>query len=501
MPRPVTITLAALLRARVLPDATDGLAELVMRAECGARLIGALALAATAPELPPAMAARVLERIKRSHLGTWGPITRGCIEQLRTGHPLASWRSLLSPDPVRQRRGLDRWLTDYETALRHAGRRPPPSVTGELRARLAAFLTAQCTQLVEAGPDVLLGGGDEHTVMRFGSEERATAPFLQLAGHALWLWDSPPKRGWRWLAYPLTGPGSTKSPGGAPEARTLASPEPPVGALLELHRRGSLDPVATFLGRETAADPPPDDAGLPVVVVDEVGLAERAEALVESWRSPCRAVLLIGVDGDEVALDQIQTIVGLGTASARSVLESWRRHHPALEAPVVGVVGQPRRVQSLVDARRALHGVASLVVITTSEHAFGHWSAAERRPLRVVRDGTPDRRPLAVSARLREGIDAAQAWIQGAVETFRLDEPDALDDLVALVRGADLLERARFRAYWEIGLVEIDRDGAARLSHPGWSALAAALAGMPCPETEREAWEAGRRMVAERAGA
>lgn len=488
MTRPFTTLLADM----VAPHAADELATLIGRAELGARLVGAIALTAAARSLSPPTAAGMLGRLDRSHLGRWGPITRISIEQLPAGAPLASWRALLSRDPVRDERGLDRWVTDYETALRHAGRPPPASLLALVRDQITAFLTAMCERLAAEVTDLAVDGQGEETVARAAQRQWPTSPFLELDGAAVRLWDSPPDGAWAWLRYRLANPWE-------PPEMVPPVPAPPArGALLELRTRAAAEPVSGLVGAAEGIPPPAVDDAVAVVAVDDVDLLERADALVERWRGPRRPVLMIGVDGDEVPLERLQVRVTAGDRSARQALAEWRGRHPELETIVVAMVGRPRRVELVDDARRALHGIARVVVITASEHVFGQWSPLQRQRLRIVRDVAADGRPLAVRARLQVARPVEAAWIEAATEVFALDRPESIGDLIALAHGADLLERRGLLALWERGLIAITRDGAARLAHPGWSALACGLAGVSGPPHQDEAWAAGRRLAAER---
>lgn len=485
----VTWSLSALLAAGVRPRPGDELATLIARAEQGSRIAGAIALAAAWRELSPAAAARAIAGLERSLLSTWGRITRDAIQHLPPGHALSSWRAWLSPDPVRGARGLDRWVTDYETSLRHAGRASPRSMTGALCAQLAGFLDVMCERLA-APEDLVIEALGPATVVRCGDEAWPTSPFLEIDAGVLSLWDTSSGGSWHWLAYVLRGSGLRPEPRSRPRAQAA-------GIHPELARRAADAPLRGLLAATDGLAPPVFDDRLAVLLVPEIEPVERVELLAERWRGRHRAVLTVPIEPDDDPLDQIAARVVVKAESAHAALMAWRERDAELEV-VVAVAGRPRSVAPMVAAWRALRGAARLVIVTETAHAHGLWSLNERRELRFVHDEVTDPHPLAVSARLAAGMSAGAAWQEAALATFALDHPDAFDDLVALARGADLLERPNLQALWSRGLIAITGDGAAHLAHPGWSALAAGLAGLAMGSHDRAAWQAGWDLAAER---
>lgn len=493
------MTLEHVLQSRVRPQPLDELSVLILRAECGARLVGALTLAAAASRLPPPIAARCLASLHKGRvtLGTWGPIARAALHCMGSADPLAPWRALLSTGV---HRGIDRWVTDYESSLRHSGRVPPRAATVELRDGLASFLAATCDRMASSVGELSLAGFEGATEVVLRDRQIPCAPYLQRTAAAMQLWDSSSKEEgsvrWHWLDYGLlpAAPVEPTSRSGAEMA--------PSGVQLALQQTSTRDALSMFLGDTLSHEQAPDGSELVVFATHRHDPFEAAEILVDRWRGRSRPVIIVPIEGAVPALERLADVLSSGRSEPRDVFARWLSERPDLERPVVVYVGLPSDLAVLDRVRRALGDLAVIVLVTTADQIHRRWSIVDRRVARLAEFDDPQASlPLAVEARVREQVTPDRAWELAALDVFDAGDEDARALLVRIADGrGELLDSARCVTWWSDGHLSVAADGALRFAHGGWSALVAGILGQARPSAHEAAWEAGRRLAARSRG-
>lgn len=489
------MNLTDLLDAYVLPAEGEDILGTCHRADVGARLVGGLVVAAVAALPPPGPPALLSKWLKRPSTGAWAQATRLALSFLdRRAHPLGPWAGLRQHEGADER-AIDRWLTEYETSLRHSGRVPLPSQVAGLHRALSDGLRRLCARLVDGCVSPLaLAGTGRATRMVVGAVAVPTAPFVELAGDELWLWDGQAgnKEGCSWNAVRVVA--------GRLAIRRVedrATPWRTIGAAAALADQPRAEPLAPFAAKTVADVPRPDLDGRPTAYLVTSGDAfAAAEALASSWRTPARPVVVLGGGTGDDLDDRLAEMLFDDKGSPADALAQWSRgpgHEPAILL-VAGAALDPRAVAIFAEP---LAAVATIVVVTPA-HTFDHrWSPKTREGFRVRRDQSQADAPEAVEARLRCGLDAVAAWSEGARDVFGIVDAASLRRCVDAMQGRlGLLEAEDCMSWWIGGAVAVAPDGQLRPGHAGWDALLAGLLGGPAPADHAAAWQAGRALAA-----
>ena len=504
------IPLHTILDEHVAPRGVDDILNTCHRAINGARLIGGLSVAAAAEEgLAVGVAATLLRWLRRPQTGLWGRATRQALLLLDGDHPLAEWKASLPTNPLAQERALDRWVTDYESSLRHSGRRPPPGCAARVHEELCDGISRLCRQLAE-GPPLHLDGSGHETVAVHYKGRFTIAPLVELVDDELWLWDgkSGSKSGMQWIRLHPTEAALTG------EDRQADHRE--VGVTARLHDAAGGDPLETYLDPARSSSPLGLEEGLTVMLTrhapDEV-----AEDLAREWKSDRRPVVVLPYIEDGLASDTSAELLlrrlGLLVSEAANVspgsaFRRWRAQRAGLEPTVVLLAGRRVMPPGLELVQERL-GATARVVAVVNGHVFKHQWPSRDRVKHAVGDAdaivstacssaapeAPDL-PAEVEARLRAGAGLQEAWEEAATETFDLVDVEHLRRLLDILDGkVGLLEDDDALRMWQEGLLEVAPVGSVDLCHAGWRALVAGARGEAAPAGHDEAWRAGAALA------
>lgn len=455
----------------------DSLNETIRRAENGIRMVGA-AVVSTAATLQPAPgpAALMLRLLKRPLAGSWARATRVGLYLLAAAHhPLAVWAGLRESSFDGRGRPIDRWLTEYETSLRHGGRNPPALAEQGLRETLAADVVVLCQRLCEhPGVELPIEGSGEETRLNGAP----CAPFLTAADRGLLLWDGVAgRRGGRWI-----------------DAETDESIERretnwEVGAAALLRELGGDDPFAPFLGEgDTAAET--TSGQLTVFTTPGGDPLELAEHLAARRRSRSRPVIVVPLIDSDAPLSALRLMVGddprLSNAGALQRLKDWNG-----KRPLVLFAGAAVDAPTALALEEALAATAALGVVTR-QHVLARWPPEVRRRFALVGDdGRLANVPEPVRAQLAANRPPDLAWAYSAMAHFDVADRPSMERFLRLRSGLlDPLQDDVVREWWERGDLLVGADGRVSLADRGWAALAEGLAGVRSAEAS-DAWRGG----------
>lgn len=479
--------LSELLRDCAAPRPGDATLEMLRRAEMGVRLVAATcaAVLADSREPPAGVATAARQWLERTGMFGLGRTTQVVLKHLEnTDAPIAGWAALLHGRvDARSCRPVDRWLTDYESTLRHAGRNPPRDTMDKLDAAFRRQLGELLRRLDELiGDDVTIAGEGEETVVA----GLPSWPLLCRTGANISVWDRRQgKRRGRWL-----------------DLRTRDSWFAPIdpgalGVLTALERvsRGAV--LAAFCGTVERANID-DKRQARVFIADEVSLVVAMDELVNRYRAVERPVVAAFIDDSTSLVDALSDAVTPGEPHRlREAVASW--HDETGQMPVFIVASDALDAGELRSFYDSVAGGVHLWGITRS-YTVRRWDPESRRAVsteRYDRD-LPPGEPPAVAARLHAGVDELDAWVQGAKEHFGLTDTDKLRRMLTTLSGETSLIGAAEEGmlWWQRGDVSILADGRPKLVHPGWRELVAGLRGEEPNGDRTIAWEAGARLAA-----
>jgi hypothetical protein len=466
------VLLSDILAEHVEPRSGDGLPTLLLRADQGARITGALVAAATAhgPEAPR-LAGSILSLMERTVTGLWMYNTRLCmLERAVSGGAASAWAGLTAAHLGVGERCLDRWLTGYEVSLRHGGFSPPREVAERHRHDLAEGLGRLCQELV-ARDDAKLEGE--------GADTRAwgqpCAPFLELVGGQVHLWERRNRQHATWRVLP----------GGT--IRAAARERAEVGAWRHLMSMVPGEPLQALTGEGSGVLPP----GHQVIVRPVAGeLLLAAQRLARELRRPDRPALVAPLAPGESDLGAVVgQVVPVGRDPVAG-LRGWSGARPVL------IVFGPADGDALVRLGEQARGVCRLVAVVPA-WAPERWRPLSRRELRVEAEAGDDGMPSTVRAVV--ATDDVARWAIAAVSELGLGTEEGRSALHSLssAMACPLTEpRGLVWRWWSDGHLAADAAGRLAFRHPGWRALAAGMLNGPCPEGDEAPWAAGRRLHA-----
>jgi hypothetical protein len=457
--------LSGYLEEWVVPSDGDGLFELLLKADLGARIIGALALvAATHRERGDRLAiARRIKWVDTATTGTWMYLTRACLLadglSRRPELPSARWRPLLARMSGAPERPIDAWLTPFEVSLRHSHRLPDKP-----QAAMCARMRAELRGLCEA----ILATGDDPEITGEGADSRAwdlpCVPFLAVEGSGLLLWENRRNTA-RWR----------RVPGGHIVEDVLD----PFGGARSVYGSLCSDPLVAATGEDEM--PPPRLRVIPV----EGDPSEIAEDLASTWRVRHRPVVVVHATlGDDLG-SRLDDVLGCesgakepeGTASVRA-LGAWQGLRPTV---VFAGRLEPAHLLQIAQMASPKADLVAVVPARLTEQ----WSPLHTR--QAVLDPVYDGAALPPAVAEHAGRPEGDQWLLGAMAAFDLKDAGDLAFVERLLAGTvDVLagdeDGVRARAWWERGDLRIDGAGRPSLRHPGWRALAAGLLGHGCPD-------------------
>lgn len=492
-PAGVGLGLTTLLDAVVRPEPDAPVLPTIVRVQLGAQLLGALLLAAAAPDLTDGQVAVAWRILQRPRSGSWNQLIRLVLPVLRrVGHPLGAWSTLLRPLPGR--RQIDRWLSDYESSLRHHGRLPPSRSLAELVLRLRTEVGRLCDDLGALVPPVRICGNGGETFATCAGQTWRLAPYVKRDGPRFLVWSGElGKLGAHWLCMTEAVNGWHASC--VVEERSADWQRYSVAALL-LPRRGE-DPLFAYLGLGASLSRPvfPPLAIAAVTAVDVVGAAE---ALAAEWRDNVRPVIVIEVDGLTDPATALCNQVGLTADAPGRWLEQWATSRAA--EVVVVFAGANMSSEQVLAAENefclsAVPGDAPMikvVICTPAWHVSRAWPMSLRRRIAVldVPRGGDDPEPVAV--RRAMGNAAESAWRDGGREVLRLFDPPDLIHLEGLFGGrVDIAAHDGPWHAWSAGALTVRPDGSIGCTSPALQAFVAGLLGTEPDDAYREAWMGG----------
>jgi hypothetical protein len=425
------------------------------RALMGARVVGAVAVSCLASTPLPedsTAALLALRAILRPEMtpSRWSFVIDASLRLLERARDerLASWALLRASRPGQ--RAIHRWLTGFESALRHHG---IDGVDEGLEPRTRFEVDALCDRLFESSAwlrTVRLEGEAFDTVLvGDGTAPSPCAPLLQRRGDDVWVIDGPARRNPRkndekklgWLVLTGVAAGDVervKSAGGSSGAWSGA-----VASFLDVEREHGASPWHPWCRRGAGASLP----SLHVAPADRlIDCAEWVAGQV-ALRSGDAPVIVLGVEPGESAMRALETLTGQdGGAPA---LDTWPVSPTC--APTVVIAG------SLVapEERRAFAALEGWrVLIVTTRRAASRWPADATFELWRPGDGFEV-----------PSLDDVDPGVATLVRDLRVGHADVLEVVCRGGGAAAALESAI-----EMELIDVAADGTltvtARDSHP-----------------------------------
>lgn len=489
--------LRELLAHYVRPRSEDELYTLIRRAELAARLIGAVLVASAAASTCPAGVARtLLNYLERPSIGNWSRAAGLSLGVLRSrGAALASFSSLISHAGER---GVDRWVLDYESSLRHSERIPPPYAVRSIRDAIERELARLCSEVLLRCPDLIIVGDGGETQLESSTGRIAISPFLWREGEDLWLWDGKHKKrrdagAWLRITDPVNpAPTSSLRPN---YQQRFGVEWMEIGAASLLKQQIGQNPIAAFCGQTTnpfsAALVSKERAAFLTTHSDPVELAEK---LAAAWRTTDRPVFVLEIGIEDDVVSRLHDLLRSESSDPINDLRNFCRMRQS--QPVAIVTGAALSESAAVELETKLELCTQVLVLP--RHRFLHCWSPELRRRWQVQDQCEDvaAEPFQVIFRRRLGTDAVSAWREALIETFGLTDTLAIGRLLDLLDGRrDLLETPELLESWQRGHLSIGDNGGVELVHRGWQAAIAGLRGGQLPPPPgHDGWRAGREL-------